>query len=218
VSISKAERRRRQEAERSRRYYERKKAAEAARQAEAARGEAAERRARQEAERAKENWPCAVHGCDLLAQNDIYGHWVCTGHSHELLRGRSFEELKPLNTAEDSLPGGLAPSGTHERAISHSDGEKPPSEPLESSLQRYREAAMGQRWLGTMLGFTDGRPAGTYSESGGWQAAEDPAERAAREAQIREHRQNRTWTDNDLVAFEIAVKDRMNRRNDAEAE
>lgn len=217
MSISKAERRRRQEAERSRRYYERKKAAEATRQAEAARAEEAERRARQETERAKPKRPCAVPGCDLPAQNDIYGHWVCTGHSHELLRGRSFEELK-LNTTKDSLPDGNAPSGTQERLISHSDGEKSPSEPLESSLERYREAAKGQRWLGTMLGFSDGRPAGTYTESGGWRPAEDPAERAAREAQVREHRQNRTWTDNDLVSFEIAVKDRMNWRNDVEAE
>jgi len=167
VSISKVERRRRQEAERSRRYYERKKAAEAARQAEAARAEEAERRARHEIDRAKPKRPCAVPVCDRLAQNDICGHWVCTGHSHELLRGRSFEELKPLNTAQGSLPGGDAPSGSQERPISDCDGEKPPSEPLESSLERYREAAKGQRWLGTMLGFSDGRPAHTAKPADG---------------------------------------------------
>jgi hypothetical protein len=65
-----------------------------------------------------------------------------------------------------------------------------------------------------MLGFSDGRPAGTYTEGGGWQPAEDPAERERLVRQVQEQRRNRTWSQDQIVQFGIDVRERMNRRND----
>jgi hypothetical protein len=80
------------------------------------------------------------------------------------------------------------------------------------TLETYPQAVQACRWAASMCGRTDGKPAGDFTEASGWVPAEDAAEKAAQEAREREERARRTWTEAELVQFEIDLKEQFRKR------
>jgi hypothetical protein len=236
-------RKQRLRAERNRRYQDRLKTEKLAAAAELRRQDTA-RLARQEAQRERiaerPAGPCEVKLCQVPVSRgwDVYGYRLCDRHASDMaVKGLAFLDLTPYKTAQDEKPGTLPPPATQEPALeprsaknSHPEYENPfvwqPPKPdgRPPRLDNYIVAPPTATYS-TATGYVELPPTdppgvrfSQFSEASGMTEQPTRAELIASARRTREAAAGRTWSQDDIVRFDLAVRDRMNRRNDEQSE
>jgi hypothetical protein len=216
MSMSKSERKRRAHAERNRKYRQRQKSREAALKAAQAQEWALQRQKEQAAREAEQKETaaadaariaalprarCAFSGCSQPSTDNPRSNRLCLEHYLELYRNSAVDPDQPGITRE---------------AVRHFNRRRTEQENPFIIRPAPVAAPNTSALLGAILAAppTADRGYTEYTEGGGTVEHASRADLAAQVQKERDADAGRTWTQNEIVQFEIDVRERMEARTD----